>query len=105
MTAAAHRGALASSFWTTNEDSPRYSLSSSFGRHFSTVTDEETNKTADDTNSNEDTSKAPEEIKSKQEDIPKESLQFQAETRQLLDIVTHSLYTEKEGEFCIMRWL
>ena len=27
---------------------------------------------------------------------PKETLEFQAETRQLLDIVTHSLYTDKE---------
>jgi hypothetical protein len=27
---------------------------------------------------------------------PKQSLEFQAETRQLLDIVTHSLYTDKE---------
>jgi hypothetical protein len=29
-------------------------------------------------------------------ELDKESLQFQAETRQLLDIVTHSLYTDKE---------
>ena len=29
-------------------------------------------------------------------EMKKESLEFQAETRQLLDIVTHSLYTEKE---------
>jgi len=29
-------------------------------------------------------------------EVQKESLEFQAETRQLLDIVTHSLYTEKE---------
>jgi HSP90 family molecular chaperone len=32
----------------------------------------------------------------KKQELPKESLQFQAETRQLLDIVTHSLYTDKE---------
>jgi HSP90 family molecular chaperone len=35
-------------------------------------------------------------VSKQKKDIPKESLQFQAETRQLLDIVTHSLYTEKE---------
>lgn len=29
-------------------------------------------------------------------EVKKESLEFQAETRQLLDIVTHSLYTDKE---------
>ena len=34
--------------------------------------------------------------KSKTEDVQTESLEFQAETRQLLDIVTHSLYTDKE---------
>jgi hypothetical protein len=31
-----------------------------------------------------------------EKDLHKESLQFQAETKQLLDIVTHSLYTDKE---------
>eukprot|EP00581_Thalassiosira_minuscula_P015541 CAMPEP_0183729450 /NCGR_PEP_ID=MMETSP0737-20130205/30314_1 /TAXON_ID=385413 /ORGANISM="Thalassiosira miniscula, Strain CCMP1093" /LENGTH=739 /DNA_ID=CAMNT_0025961639 /DNA_START=178 /DNA_END=2397 /DNA_ORIENTATION=+ len=30
------------------------------------------------------------------DDAPKDEMEFQAETRQLLDIVTHSLYTDKE---------
>ena len=34
--------------------------------------------------------------KAAEKDVHKESLQFQAETKQLLDIVTHSLYTDKE---------
>ena len=31
-----------------------------------------------------------------EEEAPKDEIEFQAETRQLLDIVTHSLYTDKE---------
>ena len=82
------RGSVSPFRWTTNEDSafaPHYCLSSS-ARSFSTK--DETEKAIEKTN---------DEISSKEEkDLHKESLQFQAETKQLLDIVTHSLYTDKE---------
>ena len=79
--------------WTTNQDLPRYSLSL---RSFSTTLNEkEEKKTTEVVKTKEDTPTDKEEMEEKE--LHKESLQFQAETRQLLDIVTHSLYTDKEG--------
>lgn len=57
----------------------------SFTRHFSTKED-----TIEEHKELEKTNDEP------PKDMHKESLQFQAETKQLLDIVTHSLYTDKE---------
>jgi hypothetical protein len=102
---AADRGGLLVPFqrWTTADDaSPAhpYSLSPSL-RSFSTDSKKEeqeeqepNNKTAVETIKQEE--EEGESVSKQKKDIPKESLQFQAETRQLLDIVTHSLYTEKE---------
>jgi len=104
LSMAADRGSVASSRWTALDEPPRYSLSlsSSSVRSFSTTTDEEKkdDKKTDDNGKQEDTTPAP--TKEEVKDMHKESLQFQAETRQLLDIVTHSLYTDKEGTLLIL---
>lgn len=93
LTVAGDRGSLVSSSrWTTNEESPHcYSLSSCL-RSFSTTNEEE--KTTEPPTTTDDIIPKEEEAR----DLHKESLQFQAETKQLLDIVTHSLYTDKEGK-------
>lgn len=91
---------FASSRWTANNEHskpalPHYALSdplSSPIRSFSTASDEKA-ASVDETNIPEETIPPP---PPSDKDLHKESLQFQAETKQLLDIVTHSLYTDKE---------
>lgn len=50
-----------------------------------------TNSTTDDATPSPDAAAA-----AAAAEVPKDEMEFQAETRQLLDIVTHSLYTDKE---------
>jgi hypothetical protein len=85
--------------WTSLEgETNRFNFASP-NRHFATITPQDN----DDDNRIKKQNPKVEESKNQQQqeeelkrEPPKESLQFQAETRQLLDIVTHSLYTDKE---------
>jgi len=70
---------------TYNNSNQSQQLVSPIGSNFSTLTPSPSNQIRQF--SAESTDKA---------ETKKESLEFQAETKQLLDIVTHSLYTDKE---------
>jgi TNF receptor-associated protein 1 len=75
------------SFSTSSHDGRYYrSASSSNGTtNYQIAHMSSSSSTTDDNNINSDSIEA-----------PKDEMEFQAETRQLLDIVTHSLYTDKE---------
>ena len=76
---------LLESYSTTTANSSQHSISSN-------VTGNKTSIRFFSTNESTSSSSSSTEENTKQQ----ESLEFQAETRQLLDIVTHSLYTDKE---------
>lgn len=86
VAAVADRGGSSAARWTSNDETAPHRISLSAARFFSAASSSE----------EEDTTPAPTKEEEEVKDLHKESLQFQAETKQLLDIVTHSLYTDKE---------